>query len=201
MMTAHISQDEVFALVFDGAVLPAAADHLLHCASCRQQVDGLRQLAADLTIARLSEPAPAVLAHYRALFAQIQQQPSMLHRAVQRVQALLTWDSRHQPALQGVRSGAANTYRQLYVADDTELELMVEQAGRLRRLEGDLIAETAAGAPALVELLDAAGALVYTAETDADGIFRLDEVAPGSYRAVITEANGAVLEIEPLEIA
>lgn len=200
-MTAHISQDEFFALVFDAAVLPAAADHLLHCASCRQQFDDLRQLAADLTIARLSAPEPAALARYRALFAQIQQQPSLLQRTLQRVQALLTWDSRHQPALQGVRSGAASTYRQLYVAGNTEMELMVEQAGRLRRLEGDLIAETSTAAPALVELLDAAGAPAYMVETDADGIFRLDEIAPGSYRAVITQADGVMIEIELLEIA
>lgn len=202
-MTVHVSPDELLSLVFDATELSAAAaSHLASCAHCRQQEAELRLLATDLTIARLSEPSPATLARYQALFDQVQQQPAPLQRFVNRLRAVLTWDSRQQPLLQGVRSGGVTVYRQLYTADDIELELMVEPSGPLRRVEGDLIVATDAGndAPALVELLDRRGAPVYSAETDADGIFRFEGVRPGRYQAVITLARTATIEVEALEI-
>lgn len=202
-MTVHVSPDELLSLVFDAAELSAAAAlHLETCAHCRQQEAELRLLATDLTIARLSEPGPAALARYQALFAQVQQQPAPLQRLASRLRAVLTWDSRQQPLLQGVRSGGAAVYRQLYTAEDVELELMVEPTGPLRRVEGDLIADTNAAAPmpALVELLDKHGAPVYSIETDADGIFRFEGVQPGRYQAVITRVHAAPIEVATLEI-
>ncbi len=202
-MTVHVSPDELLSLVFDAAELSAAAaSHLAICAECRQQEAELRLLAMDLTIARLSEPSPESLTRYQALFDQVQQQPAPLQRFVNRLRAVLTWDSRQQPLLQGVRSGGATAYRQLFTADEVELELMVEPIGSLRRVEGDLIVDTEAGigAPALVELLDRHGAPVYSVETDADGIFRFEGVHPGRYQAVITRAYAAPVEIETLEI-
>jgi hypothetical protein len=201
-MTAHVSPDELFALVFDAAELSAAAiSHLAICAHCRQQEAELRLLATDLTIARLSEPGPTAWAQYRALFDQVQHS-TPLQRFVNQLRALLTWDSRQQPLLQGVRSSGATAYRQLYAVEDVELELMVEQTGQLRRVDGDLIAavDVEGGAPSLVELLDARGVSVYSVETDADGIFRLEGVRPGRYQAVITRAHAATIEIEVLEI-
>lgn len=202
-MTVHVSPDELLSLVFDATELSAAAArHLATCAHCRRQEAELRLLATDLTIARLSEPGPAALARYQALFDQVQQQPAPLQRLVNRLRAVLTWDSRQQPLLQGVRSGGTTAYRQLYAADDVELELMVEPNGTLRRVEGDLIADADGGhaAPALVELLDRQGAPVYSVETDADGIFRFEGVQPGRYQAVITRAYAAPVEVETLEI-
>ncbi|HAJ34212.1 MAG TPA: hypothetical protein DCL15_00770 [Chloroflexi bacterium] len=202
-MTVHVSPDELLSLVFDATDLSAAAAHHLEtCAHCRQQEAELRLLATDLTIARLSEPGPAALARYQALFAQVQQQPAPLQRLANRLRAVLTWDSRQQPLLQGVRSGGAAVYRQLYAAEDVELELMVEPAGSLRRVEGDLIVEMDAGvdAPALVELLDSHGEPVYSVETDADGIFRIEGVQPGRYQAMITRVHAAPIEVTTLEI-
>ncbi len=201
-MTVHFSPDELFALAFDNADLSTAAEHLAICTHCRDQVADLRGLAQDLTIARLSAPQPAALERYRALFVHVQQQPSPLRRLAQQLRAVLTWDSRQQIALQGVRSAVATAYRQLYAAEDVELELMIEPAGRLRRVEGDLIAGVADGdEPALVELLDRQAKTVYAVETDANGLFRLEDVAPGLYRAVITRPQSATIEVEALEIA
>ncbi len=198
-MTVHFSPDALFALVFDNADLSTAAEHLAICTQCREQVAELRLLAQDMTIARLSTPQPAALARYQALFASVQQQPPPLRRLAQQLRAVLTWDSRQQLALQGVRSGVTVAYRQLYAAADVELELMVEPAGRLRRIEGDLIAD--GDEPARVELLDPQGRAVYMIETDVDGLFRLEDVAPGRYRAVITRPQAATIEVEALEIA
>lgn len=204
-MTMHISPDELYALVFDNtAMTAAAADHLARCTPCRRQVDDLQELVTDLTIARLSQPANAALDCYRAMFVHIQQQPSPLRRFVDQIRAVLTWDSRQQPALQGLRSGAAaTTYRQLYAAEDIEIELMIERVGRLRRLEGDLIADETGdeNEPALVELLDKDGTAVQSVQTDDDGLFRLEGVVPGVYHVVMTRSRSAPIEIEALEIA
>jgi hypothetical protein len=201
-MTAHVTSDELLALVFDAAEpSAAAASHLATCAHCRQQEAELRLLVTDLTIARLSAPDAAALARYRAIFDQVQH-VTPLQRFVNRLRAVLTWDSRQQPLLQGVRSSGATAYRQLYAVEDVELELMVEQTGQLRRVDGDLIADAGAGddAPSLVELLDVRGAPVYSVETDTDGIFRFEGVHPGRYQAVITRAHAATIEVEALEI-
>jgi anti-sigma factor ChrR (cupin superfamily) len=202
-MTLHLSRDELFALAFDAADRIAAAQHLASCTTCRQQVEELQLLAMDLTIARLSEPRPAALDHYRALFVNVQKQPSRLQRFVKQMHAVLTWDSRHQPVLQGMRSGVNTAYRQLYAADQVEVELMVERTGRLRRVEGDLIADEQVHGheAALVELLDQQDRVVYWAETDANSLFRLEDIAPGLYRAVITRPRAATIVVEALEIA
>ena len=203
-MTAHLTLDELINLVFDNAnPSTVTASHLASCATCRAEADTLRQLAADLAIAQASSPSADALNRYRSLFTHVQQQPSMLRRMVAQMRAVLTWDSRQQAALQGVRSGAASAYRQLFTADDVEVELMVERNGRGRRIEGDLFADETGGRnePALVELIAPGERAQYATETDAYGLFRFDGIAPGTYRMVVTRAESAAIEIEALEIA
>lgn len=203
-MTAHLTLDELYSLVLDDASPSAAATaHLATCAVCRAEANGLRQLANDLTIAQASTPTADALSRYRSLFTHVQQQPSLLRRMAAQMRAVLAWDSRQQVALQGVRSGAATAYRQLYTAADVEVELMVERSGRGRRVEGDLIADETGGRneAALVELIAAGDQALYTTETDTQGLFRFDGIAPGTYRMVVTRAESAAIEIEALEIA
>lgn len=204
VMTAHLMPDELYNLALDHATPTAAtADHLTGCAACRQEIARLKQLASDFSLARASTPTPAALNRYQALYTHVQQQPSALRRFAAQVRAVLAWDSRQQVALQGVRSGAATSYRQLYTADAVEVELMVERSGRVRRVEGDLIADETGGRneAALVELVDVRNQPLYAAETDGNGLFRFDSVMPGTYRMVVTRAESAAIEIEALEIA
>lgn len=201
-MTAHIPSERLYALVLDQEAEAAEAAHLSICAICRQQVEELKQLLFDLEIARLSQPTPIALDRYQAMFSSVQTQSSSLQRFVQKLRARLTWDSRTQPVLQGVRNAAAHTYRQLYVATDAEIELMVEHMGEMRRVEGDLIdiGQDDAPAAALVELLDANGDIAHMVETN-NGLFHLENVAPGTYTIVITRPNGATIEVPALEVA
>jgi hypothetical protein len=202
-MTAHIPSERLHALVLDNQSDAAATAHLSICAICRQQVEELKQLLFDLEIARLSQPTPAAFDRYQAMFSYVQTRPSSLQRFAQQLRARLTWDSRTQPALQGVRNATAHTYRQLYVATGAEIELMVERMGELRRVEGDLIDIGQDDAPtsALVELLDANGEIVHMVEADVDGLFHLENVAPGTYTIVITRPNAATIEVPALEVA
>lgn len=202
-MTAHIPSERLQALVFDNQIDAAETNHLSVCATCRQQVEDWKQLLLDLEVARRSEPSLAAIHRYQAIFSHVQSPPSPLQRLMQQIRALLTWDSRTQPALQGIRGGSAHTYRQLYVAADAEIELMVERMGELRAIEGDLIDIGQDSAPtfALVELLDANGEATHIVETSASGLFRLENVAPGAYTIMITRQNAAPIEVPALEIA
>ena len=203
-MTAHLTLDELASLVFDNAVpSTGTTSHLATCAPCRAEVATLRQLANELAVAQASTPSAGALSRYQSLFTHVQQQPSMLGRIAAQMRAVLTWDSRQQVALQGVRSGAATAYRQLYTADEVEVELMVERSGRGRRIEGDLIADETGGRneAALVELIERGDQVQYSTETDAYGLFRFDGIAPGTYRMLLTRAESAPIEIEALEIA
>lgn len=198
-MNEHITLDELYALAFDGAASSNIVEHLAACAHCRQELEKLRSLRNELEIARRSAPDSATLDAYRALFKHVRVQPSSLQRVLERIRAALTWDSRLQPTLQGVRGFEQNSYRQVYWAGDIEIELMVERTGRLRRVEGEMLSEPLESIPALLELIDARGTVLHAVEFEER--FHLEKVAPGAYRAIITRPDGVIVEIDPLEIA
>jgi hypothetical protein len=122
----------------------------------------------------------------------------------QRLRAQLTWDSRQQPALQGLRNTLAPHYRQLYTTEGAEIELMVtDRFSHQRTVEGDII--TLVGydplAPALVQLSNSANQeLTYEVQSDEQGRFHVEQVDPGHYQLTITPTQGALLAIDDLEI-
>lgn len=77
---------------------------------------------------------------------------------------------------------------------------MVERTGRLRRVEGEILDtfQEMDNMPLLVELFDAGGTVLHAMECE--GRFRLEKVLLGTYRAVITRADGPIIELDPLEI-
>ncbi len=205
----HLPPHLLFNHAFDAA--PLASDieqHLAACAACRDALADLQTLAHELSVMRASEPSAAALGRYYAAQEHIQQQPSRLAAVWHSITAMLTWDSRQQPALQGVRSGTGGTgYRLLYAADQAEVELLIEPEGRAFRTQGEIIAsgesEGAAETltPALVQWIDPQGDVRYETESDASGLFSLRNVAPGTYRLSIVSAASDIIEIEALEIA
>ncbi|MCX6049806.1 MAG: carboxypeptidase-like regulatory domain-containing protein [Chloroflexi bacterium] len=201
----HLSDDQLYRFVFD-PVRPTREEtsHLEACAQCREQLEALHQLRTDLTVVRHSQPTAAALKRYDQLFSQVQQPPSALTRLLQQVRATLTWDSRQQPALQGIRNAASAHYRQLYTTAHAEIELLVmTRTPQRRELEGDIIALTdqAQVTPALLQLqaLDA-GQTIYEATSDAQGRFHLADLPPGHYQLLITPIQGALFGLEDLEI-
>lgn len=206
----HLSVDQLFAIAFDQAAGDAeTATHLAICASCAAELARLRTLAAELTLARRSQPTAEAMQRYAALFAQIQKRPTPLVSLWQTVRAALTWDGRMQLGAQGIRSAAPAPYRLLYQCAAAEVELLVEpmsapglsQPGGRRRLEGEIVGTgQAAATPALVQLVDAEGVAAAETEADADGRFHFADVIPGSYRLLITLPEELTIESEPLEL-
>jgi hypothetical protein len=199
----HLAPDQLYAAVFDRNPLPEeAARHLAHCPACRRAHDELAALAHELAVARAGAATPAMLDRYTSLFAYVQQGPGELGSLWRSFVALLTWDSRQQPALQGVRSAAAGSYRLLYTAQGTEIEVLVEGDGHLFQVQGEIVAQEGVNlGPALIQWFTPDGDLRYETTTGEDGQFALRGLQRGHYRVAILPAAGAGIEINRLEIA
>ena len=197
----HLAEDELYTMVFDGVALSInAAQHLAGCPVCQQSLAALEVLAGELVIAQRSAPSAAALQRYASLFDAVQREPSLLQQVWQTVRAALAWDSRQPPARQGVRSSATASYRLLYTAAETDIELLVEPGQRGHRIEGDVVLGDGATVPALVQLVAADGGAQHETETDAYGRFQLGDVAPGAYNLLLTLTTGQSLEVTELEI-
>ena len=200
----HLTADQLYGLVFETINLDdASSTHLHQCASCQSDRESLSQLVADLAVMQASQPTPAALARYNSYFNQVTQRGSQLGARWKTIAATLTWDSRQQPALQGMRNmGATYGYRLLYACDGAEIELMIEPEQNHYRLQGEFlyIDDTNPEEPALIQLLDTNGVSVCEDETDQEGCFRCSHIAPGMYRLVVSPSIGATIAVEALEI-
>lgn len=198
----HLTPDELYAIAIDHTTVDsAAAEHLALCPACRTEMGTLALLVREFAVAKRSQPTQAALQRYAALFTHVQQQESRLSAWWQSLRAVLTWDSRQQAALQGVRSGAAIAYRLLFATDEAEIEMMVEPDRYHFRVQAEIIGlNGATPTPALVQWLDDAGNICYECEADANGRFQCTGIARGVYRLAITPLDGTVIEIEGMEI-
>jgi len=204
---SHLTDERMTTLAFDLAEpTDHEVAHLQTCAACHRTYDELLALAGELTVAARSQPDAEAMQRYYQLADQVQVQAGGLKTLLREVMAALTWDSRQQVAMQGVRSVAATEYRLLYSADVAEVELMVEIDGARRHIEGELIPLVGGElAPALLQLqrlddpsptLPGVGIETET-ETGEGGRFRFQDLQPGRYRLnVATSIMPTVTDIE-----
>lgn len=201
---SHLTTEQRFQAAFErtpGAEDTAQTAHLAACQPCRDEVAQLRALAQELQLLQRSTPSAEALARYADSFAQVETRPSATQRLLEQIRAVLRWDSRQQPALQGLRSGGTTAYRQLFGTEAFELELLVEPQPQHYRLQGELIpaGADALPAPVLVQLVDGAGR-EWLAETEAGGRFHFDRLPGGVYRMTVTALTADLFELEALEI-
>ncbi len=200
---AHLSEENLYTFAFDQTPLTNDAQrHLAECEQCRDQLSQLTQLSTELTFVKRSQLTAQTLTNYYALFEEVQTRPSVLTRSVQWLRAQLSWDSRQQPALQGIRSGVSSTYRLLYSSDTADIEILVEPRNGSRHLVGEIIPLTdSLKVPALLQLvLPQSAEVVSEIECDEQGRFRIDGLKPAEYALSITPRKGNALQIELLEL-
>ena len=200
----HLNDNLLTDHLLDSVPLSAVdAVHLEHCAACRARLAEFSLLTQEMEFARRSQPSPAALARYAALFSHVQQRPSRLHRAIQWLQARLIVDTRSDLALQGVRSAATASYRLLYDTPAAEIDLLVEGSGATRRLHGEVVSteDSSATLPALIQLVASQTQQAIESETGEQGRFTLTNIAPGHYSLLVTPAGGDAFCIDGLEIS
>lgn len=174
-----------------------------------QQLTG-EKLEQLLAAARQDEPSQAQREAYKNIFqyvnatAGLQTADSIMNRISQWIQAKLVWDSRTGPQLQGMRSAVQDGYRMRYNAGQTNIELAIEQAGRLRHLEGEiyvaddehLLADTG---PALITLLRH-GRIVAETMSDFDGRFDFPDLEVGDYAMTLFLSNDSRIELVAVDV-
>lgn len=224
----HLRNEQFYRHVFDRETFSVTdSNHLGDCARCQSALAAVRHLAQELAIARRSQPSPEQRTQYYQFFQQVQSRrpDGWTSRLIQQVRMTLALDSRQRPAMQGVRSGAVQSYRLLYSADPADVELLVEPQAQGRRVEGDLLPLDVVrlAMPALIELwmtdstpfampaavtsnastspAHTSGSMAQQAvESDSLGRFHLEDVAPGRYDLYITPAAGPLLQIQGVAI-
>lgn len=198
----HLNEERIAQHIFDAVVLNASeAEHVASCAECQMKVQSISALGRELAVARFSQPQQKSLDTYYQLFDQVQTNPSFLSRSVQWIKAQLQWDSRQQPALQGVRGAGSPSYRLLYSSDIADVELMVEARNGNRWVDGEIIplAENTIQFPALLQFSNQlVNQVVYEVESDQNGRFRVESLTPGNYSLSLLPSQGAHLQIESL---
>lgn len=196
----HIANERIVEHLFDAQPLDATEQaHLAHCGQCTQSLQHFSQLGRELAITRMSKVTKESLAAYYQLFGQVQTTPNIFTRSLQWVKAQLQWDSRQEPALQGVRGAGSPTYRLLYSSDVVDVELFVEARNGSRWIEGEIIPldSSALHFPALLQLSRHGDEKsIYEVESDLNGRFRIDSLNPGSYALSMLPREGLQVQIE-----
>jgi len=165
----------------------------------------LDNLEAMLLEAGKDEPSVAELTSYKNLFQQIRTtQPSFVSRLSRWVQAQLVWDSRQEPALQGMRSAGQSDYRLRYTTGYTNIELAVAHEGRLHHIEGEIISATDNNFLfdtdlALITLLRH-GQVVAETNSDIDGRFGFADLVADQYAITLDLADRSHIELVTVNV-
>jgi hypothetical protein len=191
------------------ALTPNEREHLSLCAECQQQFASLAQVRDEFDVARMSQVRPEAEARLFSIFEQVhgdapQANPlqKLAGAVVGWVNALPLWDSRQSMGAVGIRNGNQSSYRLLFGAHETEIELMVEPQNGLLRVMGEvMIGSEEKNCLALIELASSTNAKsALEAESDVHGRFSLERVLPGTYRMTVTPRYSPMVVVEPLEL-
>jgi hypothetical protein len=212
----HLDEGRIFDIVLDGTnITEAERKHLSLCAHCQRQVQSVTLLRDELAVAQLSQIGPEA---ERRLFSILASKAQDLHTGnahsanplhnllgslAEWVNALPLWDSRTQAGNVGIRNGNSGSYRMLFGARETEVELMVEPQNGLLRIIGEVMVADSARADtvALIELMAASDPKsALETESDASGRFALESVPPGRYVMTVTPRYSPMVVIESLEL-
>lgn len=216
----HLDESRIIESIWDGA--PLSEDeraHLSLCAACEKLYSSYALLSDEFAVAQASQISVESESRLVSLFAQRKasaqenaaQHETRLHRLLDSVagwvQALPLWDSRDQAMPVGVRGTRRPSYRLLFGAHATEVELMVEPQNGNLRIVGEVLVvnppvnSDKANSLALIELMATNNRRhAIEAESDVDGHFMLDSVPPGTYVLTITPRYSQMVVIDPLEL-
>jgi hypothetical protein len=152
------------------------------------------------------EPSAAELALYKSFSRYVSTtDASLIARFSHWVQAQLVWDSRQEPLLQGMRSAGQASYRLRYTTGYANVELAVENDGRLRRMEGEIFAANEHSellfdtGPALITLLRH-GQIVAETTSDVDGRFGFADLIADDYAMTLFLDDQARIELVTVNV-
>lgn len=184
----------------DAATIARVRAHLATgCARCMGELAfwtrALRALQEDRDPAIPAE----VLQRAFALFETRERKPALLERVL----AVFVFDSRLQPALAGVREMEANSFKMLFEAAGTTVDLLCLREGDRWRIAGQVLSTEPPeyGWKVLLEN----GQEHTETSTDALGEFTLRDLMPGIYDIAVRDLEHEIvlpqIELQPLSYA
>lgn len=196
MSTHAVSYDDLMAFAMgelSGRPATEIATHIAGCAGCAATVRRATLVQATVRADALFSPSPAALAKVNALISGRKPaavpQDSMLRRMV----AALSFDSRNQAALAGLRGGS-DAFTLAYEIDDTVIDMHFEPdasgANAPWQLTGQIDDPSSSGST--VTAIAGDGAVRQSAGTDEHGVFLLT-LATGDYTIEVETADGLVV--------
>ncbi len=140
--------------------------------------------------------APAALQRAAVDLWPAQGLPQRVAAALQRVVAVLSFDSWAATPALAMRSGAGATRQLVFDAPAGSVDLRIAPAAGTYTLAGQWLGEDGAGT---VELADADGHPAASAPLDDAGAFHFDGLTEGAYRLTLS-VSGTLIELPPLAL-
>jgi len=166
--------------------------HLADCSSCADQWHRLEDLLTIMKDDHSVDAPRDVLAYAINLFAQREQQPSL----VQRMVAALSFDSFDRAPAFGVRSGATTSRQMIYTAGENDIDLRINEDEQHRWIvAGQILGEYCAGGEIILHGHEVSESAYLNEQCE----FALQPVPAGNYELVLRLANVEV-EVPRLEI-
>jgi hypothetical protein len=153
------------------------------CSECQDNLTYWQKMLNVIEdTAMVAAPQP-VLARAFALFAEREAAPSLR----QTVMATLRFDSRVQPALAGARDGDRTSFKLLFEAPDTRIDLLCERAGADWSIAGQVL--SLENQDYLWKVLATGTGKVVRTDADMLGEFHLGGLRTGEYDLLLQERH------------
>jgi len=164
----------------DARAAARVAAHLAACARCAADVAFWRRALATLTADRAPAPPEALVAGAIRLFDR-----AALPSPLQRLIAVLAFDSRLQPALAGARDAGEVSFKLFYEAGGTGIDLLCEGGAERWQITGQVLAPGERQDGWRISALGPAGEA--RAQADPNGEFVLRSLPVGVYELTVRD--------------
>jgi hypothetical protein len=165
--------------------------HVSACPRCAEQVAWLDRVIGLMRLDDAEDPPSEAIDRVKRMF-RTRATPDRL--VLQRIRAVLRFDSAKLPATQGMRAGQAGVRQMLFYAEGYDLDLRITPADAMWEVSGQMLGTDASGQ---VELRGQDGPVVATLNDLSE--FTLAPVPSGSYTLILHLAD-AEIEVIGLEI-
>ncbi len=170
------------------------AGHLVRCEQCQAEADRVAQVINAMR-ADESVDAPATLIRNAILAFQKRSEPAQQPSIVQRLVALLRFQSTPLTPTPGLRSGGQAERQLLYAAGDYDLDLRVVPDGNNWHVSGQLFGPVTGAVQAHLS----GGALHLQATFTSDEAFSFPSVPAGTYTLVLVTGS-AEIAVDDLQL-
>jgi hypothetical protein len=165
--------------------------HLAACERCATAVARVERLIGLMRTDAGEDAPPHVVARAVRLF---RPEPGLGHAAVQRLVAVLRFDSAGQPAVPGLRTGGPAARSLLYSAGDYDIDLRITASGAMWSIAGQILGPEIDGYVEMERVPDSLRAAINDL-----GEFTLPSV-PAGLVTLRVFTSGRAIEIPTLEL-